>query len=125
MSPLAWGPAAPFLARRAASDFAGRVGVGPAVHWRLLLVVSELVSNAVQHGGPPLALSLELKDDAILVEVGDGGTQEPRLRPRPVTAAGRGRGLEIVAALGREWGWHAREKGKIVWSEVPLTANPW
>jgi anti-sigma regulatory factor (Ser/Thr protein kinase) len=120
-STLAWGATAPAAARREAAEFAARLGAGSAAAWRLLVVVSELVTNAVQHGDPPVTLILERRAEAILVEVEDGGAAEPELRVQPERWSGRGRGLEIVVALGRTWGWRPRPGGKIVWCEVPLS----
>jgi hypothetical protein len=81
-----------------------------------LLVLTELLTNAIEHGRPPLRLTLGLGEDFVRIEVHDTAPQPPRPRPR---AAGRGRGLEIVAALALRHGWTPNRDGKIVWADIP------
>jgi anti-sigma regulatory factor (Ser/Thr protein kinase) len=83
-----------------------------------LLVVTELLSNAVEHGGGPGWLSLELADDAVHVEVRDDAGTPPRLAD-PDPSQARGRGLQMVDALASEWGWTEDPPGKVVWAAVP------
>jgi anti-sigma regulatory factor (Ser/Thr protein kinase) len=83
-----------------------------------LLVVTELLSNAIEHGRGPRRLSLELVDGAVRVEVRDDASRPPQLRPlEPLQA--RGRGLRVVEALSSGWGWDDDAPGKVVWAEVP------
>ena len=87
-----------------------------------LLVVTELVSNAAEHGRGPVLLGLELHDGSVHVEVHDGATESPRLlRHDPLRL--RGRGLSLVEALSLQWGWTEDPPGKVVWADVP-TAWP-
>lgn len=71
---------------------------------RLRLVVSELATNALRHGRPPVRLLLWRTDRAVVVQVRDGGPgiADPfaELRP-PRLGSGGGRGLNIVAQLAR------------------------
>jgi anti-sigma regulatory factor (Ser/Thr protein kinase) len=84
-------------------------------------VVAELVANAVrasERDATPVALRLVLAPASVLVEVFDSA---PGL-PAPGEAdhvAESGRGLHIVAALSRNWGWTPARGGKVVWAEVP------
>ncbi|MFC7493398.1 MULTISPECIES: response regulator [unclassified Nocardioides] len=82
-------------------------------------IVSELVTNAIEHGRPGFDLRLELRDRRVLrIEVGDHGigTPEPQA---PSLDAERGRGLFIVAALAVSWGiLPSLGEGKIVWAEL-------
>jgi len=98
----------------------------------VVLLVSELVTNAVVHTGRPAVLSLSLTDGraaaggsggtagsgggALRVEVCDGS----RTAPVPRHALGEdtgGRGLELVSGLADRWGWQAEGDGKRVWCE--------
>lgn len=79
----------------------------------LLLCVSELVSNAVEHGGPPVVLQVGDAADGILVEVLDGGGGRPEQRD-PAPDAVRGRGLQLVDGLASRWGVdHGRETTRV------------
>jgi anti-sigma regulatory factor (Ser/Thr protein kinase) len=89
------------------------------------LVVSELVTNAIQatrrlHVTVPRAVRLRLTDlgPAILVEVADAEPVPPRLQ-RAYDDSEGGRGLMIVEALCTEWGAYANKRGgKVVWGMV-------
>jgi len=84
-----------------------------------LLVVSELVTNAVRHGRPTVVLHVEEGADCLVVEVTDGGDTLPQLpRIRPSAARPAGRGLLIVAATASDWGVRRTPgtAGKTVWA---------
>ena len=89
-------------------------------HWaeRLVLIADELTSNALRHGGPPVATALSASRDQWLLAVSDSSLEVP-----PVPAQGRdpglgGFGLYLVADLSARHGW-ARERGaKTVWAVV-------
>lgn len=118
--PLGWGPSAPAEARGLARRLSAAHALQAATRHRLLLVVSELVSNAVQHGLPPVAIRISLGEDAIGVEVSDGSLTTPKPRsPDTDGLALRGRGLGIVGTLSSDWGWRTQPPGKAVWCEVP------
>jgi GAF domain-containing protein/anti-sigma regulatory factor (Ser/Thr protein kinase) len=87
------------------------------------LVVSELVTNALLHGAPPIAVHLDTQEDSVRVEVTDGS------RHAPVPAVARhdamtGRGLSLIAAVSRDWGIEQRSGGKAVWAELSTAAAP-
>jgi CheY-like chemotaxis protein len=83
-----------------------------------LLVVSELVTNAITHGGGLDELRLRLMPDALRVEVVDAGVGSPEIAESHETDEG-GRGLRIVTSLSRAWGVENGENGtKVIWSEV-------
>lgn len=96
-----------------------------------LLVVSELVTNAVRHG-PVLEREVEiavtaLYDGSCLVEVCDESTTVPRPRPTNRGQDGHeesGRGLCLVGALSEAWGVarHRDGRGKTVWALLPSPA---
>jgi hypothetical protein len=87
-------------------------------HEAILLVVTELVSNAVEHAQPPVRLIVRIPGDSVRVEVHDSASETPRLQPHDPWNA-RGRGLQIVEALSTRWGWANGAIGKVVWAEVP------
>ena len=82
-----------------------------------LLVINELLANAVEHARTPLILMVSFTGTALLVEVRDESLAEPRLQPMDPQAA-RGRGLQFVDALARRWSWTADGSGKTVWAEI-------
>lgn len=87
-----------------------------------LLIVSELVTNAVRHGGSAYALRLEIREGSRLYgEVFDPGDGVPRPRSPDLDALS-GRGLQIVAALADDWGVTTANDGKVVWFSVDCTA---
>ncbi|MFF8288806.1 ATP-binding protein [Streptomyces sp. NPDC016309] len=106
----------------------------------MTLVVSELVTNAVQHGlapaspppGPPPSapppppsenpvwLGLFRYPGAVVCAVSDPSPEPPRPRTAP-EGAGNGRGLALVGALSESWSWDAAPLwGKTVWATLPL-----
>jgi hypothetical protein len=83
-----------------------------------LLVLTELLSNAIEHARPPLRVTLGLGGDYVRVEVHDTAAQPPRCRPQE--DEGRGHGVQIVAALAMRHGWTPDPEGKTVWADVPV-----
>jgi CheY-like chemotaxis protein len=85
-----------------------------------LLVVSELVTNAVVHARSASELRLVPGAETLRIEVAD----DDRAVPDPVVAGKddeHGRGLLLVAVLSAAWGTEARDQGgKVVWADVPL-----
>ncbi|TPQ21470.1 ATP-binding SpoIIE family protein phosphatase [Streptomyces sporangiiformans] len=82
------------------------------------LVVSELVTNAIRYGEPPIQLRL-IRDRALICEVSDGSSTSPHLRRAHVFDEG-GRGLLLVAQLTQRWGSRQTGNGKTIWAEQPL-----
>ncbi|WP_370416520.1 ATP-binding protein [Streptomyces fradiae] len=90
------------VARDATARFLrGSAGTDPDVDTdTALLVVSELVTNAVKHAPGPLRLELARSDATLVISVLDGSTAGPVLRPPDPERVG-GHGMEIVTALCR------------------------
>ena len=83
------------------------------------LVVSELVTNALLHGLPPVRVRLRSAAEALSVEVFDQGHVLPdRGEGEPEDESGRG--LLMVEVLANRWGSRASGTGKVVWAELPL-----
>ncbi|MFC8951211.1 ATP-binding protein [Streptomyces sp. NPDC057101] len=84
----------------------------------LVLLISELVTNAVVHTGCPAVLRmLFAAEGGVRVEVADTSDRPPR----PRHAEGEdtnGRGLELVDGLADRWGWEPEGVGKSIWCEV-------
>lgn len=83
-------------------------------------IANELMSNAVQHGRPPIAVRVELDRIAgtVTVVVSDGSTAPARPLPYRAGLSERGLGLRIVAQLSSNWGQRAESDGKSVWATV-------
>ncbi|MEV0495810.1 SpoIIE family protein phosphatase [Streptomyces atratus] len=88
------------------------------------LVASELVTNAVRYGAPPIRLRL-IKERALTCEVSDSSPAAPHLR-HARTVDENGRGLYICAELTRRWGVRYTPGGKTIWTEqdLPPAAGP-
>ncbi|MEV6794345.1 SpoIIE family protein phosphatase [Streptomyces sp. NPDC051320] len=100
------------------------------LEWRLpaavesaVLMVSELVTNAVKNGRTQKIGLRLVRTDALLCEVSD---DEPA--PAALLNASAheefGRGLLVVSGLARAWGTSANAHGKTVWFEQALSRNP-
>ena len=93
----------------------------------VVLLVSELVSNAVQHGGPhgpraTVGLEVETRPHLVRVEVTDAGPGDPSLGNGAVNHPS-GRGLLLVEALASRWGCEHLPVGKTVWFEIFTSSN--
>jgi anti-sigma regulatory factor (Ser/Thr protein kinase) len=91
--------------------------LGPSDVQALALMVSELVSNAVEHGEGTVQVCLRTEGDRLRVEIVDGSDGQP-VRRYAMPGALSGRGLEIVDRLAHAWGWEPVDGGgKLVWFE--------
>ncbi|WP_455354919.1 ATP-binding protein [Streptomyces sp. SYSU K217416] len=84
----------------------------------VLLLVSEVITNACLHTAGPTELVLNCTDERLRIEVADTSPEHPRPRPPGSAAQPGGHGLLVVERLARRWGSAAREDGKTVWLEV-------
>lgn len=87
----------------------------------VVLVVSELVGNAVVHapGSGDLDVAWDVDGDNVILRVKDDSDACPAPRDAADDAV-NGRGLAIVAALSAEWGVRRAARGKLVWARVPV-----
>lgn len=106
--------------REIAADLRERSVTADSVH-DVVLVVSELVGNAVVHAehDADLDVAWDLDGDTVIVRVQDGSDVAPQPRDAASDAT-NGRGLAIVAALSAEWGVQRAARGKLVWAKVPI-----
>src|SRR3954462_9597967 len=80
-----------------------------------LIIVAELVTNALKMGDV-FHLTLSRQGDTALIEVWDGSEALPDRRRRSVDRVD-GRGLLLVDACAKDWGWRLGERGgKPVWA---------
>ena len=116
---------APSLAR----DFARRSGCTKHALEVLddaMLLISELVTNSVLHGGPPIVLAIECDGEGLHVRVRDGSSVAPT-----AASAGQddesGRGLSLVQLISSTWGVEPVADdygvGKEVWFELRAQGN--
>jgi anti-sigma regulatory factor (Ser/Thr protein kinase) len=115
-------PAEPGAVRAARSVVRGRLrdwgldSVGDTA----VLLVSELVTNALRHATGPVGVRLVPPagpDGVLRVEVSDSLPDLPRERSvRPEDESGRG--LRLVATAARRWGARPAPHGKTVWFEL-------
>jgi anti-sigma regulatory factor (Ser/Thr protein kinase) len=89
---------------------------------QLVLIGSELVTNAVLHARTELVLTLELRRDRVRISVRDHSRAPATLRHYRADAL-TGRGLGVVAALSDTWGISAASDGKVVWAELPANGD--
>jgi anti-sigma regulatory factor (Ser/Thr protein kinase) len=87
------------------------------------LLVSELVTNAINHGRTTCLLELTATSTVLRAAVADDGGGAPQLRYAGPEAES-GRGLAIVEALASRWGVEPTSSGKVVWFELNLDSVP-
>ncbi|MFJ1896552.1 MULTISPECIES: ATP-binding protein [unclassified Streptomyces] len=119
-------------ARHAVRDLLERQGVplDDDIVQGLLLIVSELVTNAVKHAAllsPELAVEVAVGADWVRVSVEDNHPYRPTALETDYAQTG-GRGLLLVREITREAGGacdveHTAGGGKVIWVALPLTAR--
>jgi anti-sigma regulatory factor (Ser/Thr protein kinase) len=94
----------------------------------VMLVASEIVSNAVLHsGGSPrdvVDVAVRVGDDAVSLSVSDPGISGGHAEKQAVGSAAGGFGLQLVDRLARRWGEEREPDGRHrVWAEVPCRSS--
>ena len=111
---------APALARSAVSEQLLSFGVDGSFGQTVVLLVSEVVSNAVRHSNAPpdagISLDATVTDRVVRIAVTDAGSGF-RPRPRDPERLGEGYGLYLVAKAASAWGVDT-EDGTTVWFEL-------
>jgi anti-sigma regulatory factor (Ser/Thr protein kinase) len=129
---------AEYAAIPSAAGAARRETVQTLKDWGLLaaidtaeLLVSELISNAVKATGvlaerprytelqdvQKVLLQLRLESERLLILVWDGDPRPPVVKDADEESEG-GRGLRLVGALSRRWGYYPAGRGKVIWCEL-------
>lgn len=85
--------------------------ISDATRDKVVLLVSELVTNAVRFAAGPITVRLIRAGNGLLCEVGDTGNGRPRLKRGDLLDDG-GRGLSIVHRLTTRWGCAGRTPGR-------------
>jgi anti-sigma regulatory factor (Ser/Thr protein kinase) len=111
-------------------------GVPMPLRRTVMLLTSEVLTNAVDHGQAPFTATVEVDLDRLRVGVRDSSTVQPELRDPTVTEFG-GRGVQFLERLASRWGVdrhggparpshrhgparEGRRTGKTVWFELDL-----
>jgi anti-sigma regulatory factor (Ser/Thr protein kinase) len=115
------------LARHAFADQIAAAGVEGEARDDAMLVLSELVSNAVKHAAPlpsgEITVRWSVDDEVLHIEITDGGAStRPRAGVAALSALG-GRGLDIVRTVSRHWGVTEGEGAVTVWAEIPRSSG--
>ncbi len=113
-------PASVALARQALSDELRAAGVFDGAVRDAVLVISELLSNAILHAyplpGERLQVAWAMDGTSVEVAVSDGGGATIPHAGHPSPSSVSGRGLSIVEHLCQTWGVRADEIGLTVWA---------
>ncbi|MFJ3235239.1 SpoIIE family protein phosphatase [Streptomyces sp. NPDC086787] len=113
-------PADPAAVSRMRSDITRRLHAWDLSHldFSTELVLTELATNAIRHGTPPIHVRLIL-DRTLTCEVTDSSSTSPHLRYAATTDEG-GRGLFLVSQMTERWGTRYTPQGKVIWAELSL-----
>ena len=109
--------AAPSQARDALAGWLDGIGVDGQARSDLLIVVSELVTNAVLHAASAPEVVASFDDGRIRLEVHDSEFAPPIERTADGDDLG-GWGLRFVRTMTDGWGWMPTATGKVVWTET-------
>lgn len=110
-------------ARQFASDAMRPYDLDADIERDVVLLVSELVTNAVRYAGGATELRIDVDERAVRVEVLDHEPTLARTLP-PDPWASSGRGLQIVERLAGTWGQSGDgDGGKVVWFVVGPVAR--
>ncbi|WP_084701342.1 ATP-binding protein [Cryptosporangium arvum] len=115
-------PSASATARRFLQEAAADWDLSPDLTEVAQLVVSELVSNAVEHAGTASTVALELTDETLKISVRDGSTTQPVPRPLDMVSF-RGRGLPLIDRVSQHWGILDHPDGKTVWATLSVVPD--
>ena len=107
-------------ARRFVREHCVDFGVSVDVCDEVLLLASELVTNAILHGRSEVRVEVACVDFHVRITVHDENSRRPVMVSQDPDALD-GRGLALVAALASSWGVDDEVEGKAVWFELPVS----
>lgn len=88
-------------------------------HWseRMVLIVDELASNGLRHGGAPVGATLSRSGNQWMIAITDSSMRPPQPAQGRDPSRG-GFGLYLVADLADQHGWSRTHGNKIVWAVI-------
>ncbi|CAB4904301.1 unannotated protein [freshwater metagenome] len=89
----------------------------------LLIVTNELAANALIYGSPPIKVSLQAYQDSVRIQVTQSCPMTGTLPQLASPGGERGRGLLLVSALSKAWGWSFNGRQLVVWAVLALPGN--
>ncbi len=120
---LPYAPSSVAVARQRLSTDLRESGVYPDAVDDAVLVVSELLSNALRHAHPlpsgMIRVAWMCSDDRVEVAVSDGGSATEPRAGRPTLSSLGGRGLGIVDYVAERWGVRHEGDTTTVWAVLP------
>ncbi|MFO7252891.1 MAG: ATP-binding protein [Actinomycetes bacterium] len=125
---LPYAPSSVAVARqRLSADLRAR-GIFAADADDAVLVMSELLSNALRHAHPlpsgQVRVAWEFSGENVEVRVTDGGAATAPRAGRATLSSLGGRGLSIVEYLAERWGVHYDDDGTTVWAVLRVSRDP-
>lgn len=119
-------PASVAVARRRLAADLTDAGIYAGAVADAVLVVSELLSNAIRHARPLPGANVQVAwavdDEAVELAVSDGGAPTRPRQTQPTVSSLGGRGLDIVEYLARTWGVRTDDAGLTVWAILAAPA---
>lgn len=109
----------PFRNQLAEVLLAAGISIGhdsDSVASKIVLIASELATNALTHGGPPTEVWLRRSEDTWLLEVADHDTSSVPIYAGVRQPGAGGLGLHLARALSLDVGWFATDDTKHIWA---------
>jgi signal transduction histidine kinase len=123
-----WGPVAGLSGCDLVLDWRAGAAAVVADPRRISQAIDNLLMNAIEHGSPPIGLSVVVRDRGVRIAVQDGGSPNSRAARRRRRGARRRRGLRVVAGVAAEHGGrfaiHRGHRGTVAVLELPLASLP-
>ncbi len=110
------------LARRFVKDALSAWGMADLID-PATLVCSELATNALLHGAPPVRLVVRRAATSVRIEVHDARHADPVVGRQRLLSS-QGRGMALVEMLCTGWGVDGVDGGKVVWAEIGAEPEP-
>ncbi|MFJ1754768.1 ATP-binding protein [Kitasatospora sp. NPDC088134] len=105
----------------ALADWSWATPPDPDLAEDVVLLVAELVGNAMLHAGGPIELVLDATPARLRIEVSDASSVLPTLRTPHRPGLPGGHGLYIVQRTADRWGADPHAQGKSIWAEIDAT----